>query len=111
MDTSMAGLSNEEYIGEIARTFVQRFKGHLKAPSPIYDHHNIIGHPIIVDNFSIVCREDHKLTRTIILSASTLANTICHIFGTKFYLTPKNLISNRPTLKNTSYTICHNKNI
>ena len=29
---------NEEYIGETSRTVGKRFKEHLKAPSPIYDH-------------------------------------------------------------------------
>ena len=28
----------EEYIGESARTFAERFKEHQKSPSPIYDH-------------------------------------------------------------------------
>ena len=32
--------SDEEYIGETARTFGERFKEHLKAPSPIHDHSN-----------------------------------------------------------------------
>ena len=32
---------DEEYIGETARTFGERYKEHLKAPSPIYDHYNI----------------------------------------------------------------------
>ena len=29
---------DEEYIGESARTFAERFKEHQKAPCPIYDH-------------------------------------------------------------------------
>ena len=32
---------DEEYIGESSRTSGERFKEHLKAPSPIYDHSNI----------------------------------------------------------------------
>ena len=28
---------DEEYISESSRTFGERFKEHLKAPSPIYD--------------------------------------------------------------------------
>ena len=31
---------DEEYIGESTRTFTERFKEHLKAPSPIHDHSN-----------------------------------------------------------------------
>ena len=35
---------DDEYIGESARTFEERFKEHLKAPSPIYEHDNTTGH-------------------------------------------------------------------
>ena len=38
---------------------------HLKAPSPIYDHSNTTGHTTVLDNFSIVGREYHNLTRLI----------------------------------------------
>ena len=55
----------EEYIGESARTFVEGFKEHQKTPSPIFDHCNISGHNITIDNFSIVGREDQNLIRTI----------------------------------------------
>ena len=34
---------NKEYIGESARNFVERFKEHQKAPSPIFDHCNTTG--------------------------------------------------------------------
>ena len=54
---------NEEYTGKSARTFGERLKEHLKAPSPIYDHHNIT--TITLENFSIVGREDQNLTRLI----------------------------------------------
>ena len=54
---------NEEYIGESARNFADRFKEHQKSPSPIFDHHNSTGHNINITNFSIVGREDHNLTR------------------------------------------------
>ena len=53
--------SNEEYIGESSRTFVERFKEHQKAPSPIFDHFNTTGHSISVENFNIVGREDQNL--------------------------------------------------
>ena len=53
---------DEEYIGE---TFGERFKEHLKAPSPIYDHSNITGHSTTLDNFSIVGREEQNLSRLI----------------------------------------------
>ena len=35
---------DEEYIGESGRTFGERFKEHLKAPSPIFLHQNNSGH-------------------------------------------------------------------
>ena len=54
-----------EYIGESSRTFAERFKEHLKPPSPIYDHSNISGHSVTIDNFSIVGREDQNLKRAI----------------------------------------------
>ena len=48
---------DEEYIGETSRTFGERFKEHLKGPSPIHDHSNISGHTTSLENFSIVSRE------------------------------------------------------
>ena len=56
---------DEEYIGESARTFAERFKEHQKAPSSIYDHNNTSGHTATIDNFSIVGREDWNHMRTI----------------------------------------------
>ena len=55
----------EEYIGESARNFAERFKEHQKAPSPIFDHCNISGHNININNFTIVGREDQNLTGAI----------------------------------------------
>ena len=52
---------DKEYIVESARTFGGRFKEHLKAPSPIYEHSNITCHHMSVDNFSIVEREVQNL--------------------------------------------------
>ena len=54
---------DEEYIGESARTFDERFKEHLKAPSPIYEHDNTTGHKTTVDNFKIIGREGHGISR------------------------------------------------
>ena len=56
---------DEEYIGESSRTFGERFREHQKVPSPIYDHFNITGYNVTIDNFSIVGREDQNLIRTI----------------------------------------------
>ena len=55
----------EEYIGESGRTFAERFREHIKAPSLIHDHHNISGHEVSLNNFSIVGREDQNIVRTI----------------------------------------------
>ena len=56
---------DEEYIGETSRTFGERYKEHLKAPSPIHDHSNISGHTTSLDNFSIVGMEEQNLSRLI----------------------------------------------
>ena len=45
---------DEEYIGESAGTFADRFKEHQKPPSPIYNHCNISGHKVNINNFTIV---------------------------------------------------------
>ena len=47
---------DEEDIGVSSRTFGERFKEHLKAPSPIYDHSNSTGHMTTIENFSTVVR-------------------------------------------------------
>ena len=56
---------DDEYLGESSRTFGERFREHLKAPSPIHDHYNITGHSTTIENFSIVGREDQNLIRAI----------------------------------------------
>ena len=56
---------DDEYIGDSSRTFGERFREHLKALSPIYDHFNITGHSTTIENFSIVGREDQNLIRAI----------------------------------------------
>ena len=56
---------DEEYLGESGRTFGERFKEHLKTPSPIYHHQNISGHITSMDNFKILGREENNMARTI----------------------------------------------
>ena len=56
---------DEEYIAESLRNFGERFREHLKAPSPIFDHFNITGHNVTINNFNIVEREAQSLMRTI----------------------------------------------
>ena len=46
-------------------SFGERFKEHLKAPSPIHDHSNTTGHTTNINNFSIVGREEQNLSRLI----------------------------------------------
>ena len=56
---------DDEYIEESSRTFGERFREHLKAPSPRYDHYNTTAHSTTIENFSIVGREDQNLIRAI----------------------------------------------
>ena len=56
---------NDEYIGESARTFEERYKEHLKAPSPIFEHQNKTGHTTSVENFKIMGREGQNMARAI----------------------------------------------
>ena len=56
---------DEEYIGESARNFGERFKEHQTSPSPIHDHINISGHTVSIEQFSILAREDQNFLRTI----------------------------------------------
>ena len=56
---------DEEYMRETSRAFGERYKEHLKEPSPIYAHSTHAGHSTIAENFTIIGREDHGLARTI----------------------------------------------
>ena len=56
---------DDEYIGESSRTFGERFKEHLKAPSTIFDHLTTTGHQVSLENFSIMGREEQNLMRAI----------------------------------------------
>ena len=56
---------DEEYIGETSRTFGERYKEYLKAPSDIHHHSSQTGHPTNHNNFQIIGREGHNLTRNI----------------------------------------------
>ena len=55
---------NEEYIGETSRIFGERYKEHLKEPSPIHAHSTQTGHSTTPENFNIIGRKDHGLVRT-----------------------------------------------
>ena len=56
---------DDEYIGESARTFEERYREHLKAPPPIFEHNNATGHTTSVENFKIIGREGHGMARII----------------------------------------------
>ena len=91
---------DEEYIGETSRTFRERFKEHLKAPSPIHNHSNTTGHTTSLENFSIVGREEQNLSRLIKESMFIRANIPSlnknigkyhlPIYGMRLLLTTKN---------------------
>ena len=56
---------DEEYIAETSRTFGERYKEHLKEPSPIHVHSTQTGHSTTPENFNIIGTKDHGLARTI----------------------------------------------
>ena len=56
---------DDEYIGEISRTFGERFKEHLKDPSLIHHHSNNTGHYTTQENFQVIGREGHDIARNI----------------------------------------------
>ena len=56
---------DDQYTGESARTFEERYREHLKAPSPICEHINVTGHTTSVENFKIIGKEGHNMARAI----------------------------------------------
>ena len=61
------GLINcdDKYIGETSRTFGEKYKEHLKDASPIHYHNNQTNHSINHNNFKLIGREGHHLSRYI----------------------------------------------
>ena len=55
----------EEYIGQSGRSFGDRLKEHLRAPSAIHHHSQTTGHPVNLECFTVVDRESQGVTRTI----------------------------------------------
>ena len=53
--------SDDKYIRETSSTFGERFKEHLKDPSPINHWSSNTGHPTTQQNFQIIGREGHGL--------------------------------------------------
>ena len=88
---------DDEYIGETSRTFGERYKEHLKAPSAIYHHSTLTGHTTNHNNFQIIGREGHNLARNIkesiyirvnnpFFKIITLVNLTYPIYGIGYYL-------------------------
>ena len=55
----------DEYIGESSITFGERYKEHLKAPSPIFEHQSNTGYTKSVENLKVIDREGHNIARAI----------------------------------------------
>ena len=68
---------DEAYIRESSRCLERGSGNHQKAPSPIFDHTNITGHNITIENFSIVGREDQNLKRAI--KEALIKGSIIHL--------------------------------
>ena len=56
---------DEEYTGETFRTLGERYKEHLKEPSPTHAYNTKAGHITTPNNFNIIAREDHGLATII----------------------------------------------
>ena len=52
-----------KYIGETSRTLGEKYKEHLKEPSPIHASSLQTGHSATTDNFSIIGRDNQILTK------------------------------------------------
>ena len=62
---SYSGLTVQEYIGESGRSFGNRLREHLRAPSPIHQNSHSTGHPVSPKYFTIADREPQGVTRNI----------------------------------------------
>ena len=69
---------DEEYIGKTSRTLGERYKEHLREPSPIHAHSIQTGHNATPENFNIIGTEDHGLARTIKDSIYIRVNNSTH---------------------------------
>ena len=56
---------DDEFIGQSVRIFEERYKEHLKVPSPIFECNTATGHTTSVENFKIIGREGNGMARTI----------------------------------------------
>ena len=90
---------NEKYIGETARTLIERSKEHLKQPSPIHVHIQQTGHTITDKSFNVIGREDWGQARNIkesifirvnnpTLNQNTGKHNLSHIWDRVLFNTP-----------------------
>ena len=85
----------EQYIGESGRTFGDRFKELLRAPSFIHQHSQSTGHSADLECFTIIDREAQGATRTIKEAMYVWVNDpslnrnlgkyICPTYGMRYY--------------------------
>ena len=55
----------EEYVRATSRTLEERYKEHLREPSPIQVHSKLTGHQLSQENLNIIGREGWDITRII----------------------------------------------
>ena len=99
----------------------ERFKEHLKQPSPIHAHIQQTRHNTTDNSFNIIGREDEGLARTIKESIyirvnnptlnQNIVSTTSVIYGTKFFLTSQGLnwalpnsLAHKHNLRSKSYS-------
>ena len=58
-------ICDDKDIEETSRTFGEKYKEHLKDASPIHHHNNQTNHSINHNNFKLIGREGHHLSRYI----------------------------------------------
>ena len=89
----------KEYIAESGRSFGERLKEHLRAPSPKHYHSHTMGHPVNPECFTIVDRESQGISRNIKEAMYSHVNEQClnrnlgkyqlpHIWDEVLWVTP-----------------------
>ena len=90
----------DEYIGESGRTFAERFREHLRATSPIYDHYKTRVMKCSWTISALWAWDAQSMTRTIreamLIRVNdpslnrNIGNTNCHIFGMRCWSSHQN---------------------
>ena len=96
------------------RESARRFRGHLKASTPIYDHQSRKDYSTLAVNFNIVDSEGQSFARTIKESiyirvknstlTVTLVNISCHTHGIEFCVPPRTQSRTSKSKKNPKCT-------